>query len=201
MVLTLERATKKMAENGGSLDLRGCTGLTALPDGLTVGGSLYLDGCTGLTNIEEHSVNRLQDGDYEEGRYLYADGILTHVKKKKELDGYTLYVGKIPGKNVASDGKNYAHCATFREGIADLLFKAAAERGADQYKTVKLSDTVTAEEAKTMYRIITGACRQGTEAFVNSLGELKESYTVGEVIELTRGQYGSDGFAQFFGGA
>ena len=31
-----------------NLDLRGCTGLTSLPDGLTVGGSLYLQGCTGL---------------------------------------------------------------------------------------------------------------------------------------------------------
>ena len=29
--------------------LGGCTGLTALPEGLNVGGSLYLSGCTGLT--------------------------------------------------------------------------------------------------------------------------------------------------------
>ena len=38
-------------EVGGSLDLGGCTGLTALPDGLEVGGSLYLRGCTGLENV------------------------------------------------------------------------------------------------------------------------------------------------------
>lgn len=30
---------------GGSLDLRGCAGLTCLPDGLSVGGGLYLRGC------------------------------------------------------------------------------------------------------------------------------------------------------------
>ena len=36
---------------GGRLDLSGCTGLTALPAGLTVGGWLGLSGCTGLTNI------------------------------------------------------------------------------------------------------------------------------------------------------
>ena len=35
----------------GSLDLFGCTGLTALPEGLIVGGSLDLSGCTGLAHL------------------------------------------------------------------------------------------------------------------------------------------------------
>jgi hypothetical protein len=35
----------------GPLDLRGCTGITALPDGLTVTDSLYLQGCTGIKNV------------------------------------------------------------------------------------------------------------------------------------------------------
>ena len=38
----------------GYLDLRGCTGLTALPEHLSVGGSLGLEGCTGLTALPEH---------------------------------------------------------------------------------------------------------------------------------------------------
>ena len=33
------------------LDLTGCTGLTALPEGLSVGGWLDLTGCTGLVNV------------------------------------------------------------------------------------------------------------------------------------------------------
>ena len=33
---------------GGYLDLEGCTGITVLPDGLSVGGYLYLRG-TGIT--------------------------------------------------------------------------------------------------------------------------------------------------------
>ena len=36
----------------GSLDLRG-TGITSLPEGLTVGGSLYLEGGTGITSLPE----------------------------------------------------------------------------------------------------------------------------------------------------
>ena len=38
----------------GFLGLRGCTGLTALPEHLSVGGFLDLEGCTGLTALREH---------------------------------------------------------------------------------------------------------------------------------------------------
>ena len=38
---------------GGSLDLEGCTGITSLPEGLTVGESLDLEGCTGITSLPE----------------------------------------------------------------------------------------------------------------------------------------------------
>jgi hypothetical protein len=186
---------------GDSLYLRGCAGLTALPDGLTVGGSLYLRGCTGLKNAREErsKVKRLNEGDYVPGRYLYCDGILTHIKKEKKLGNYTLYIGKIPGRNVVSDGTNYAHCDKLREGIADLAFKSAKDRGADQYKSLSLDTEMTVAEMVTMYRIITGACRQGSESFVNSLGELKEKYTIQEALEITKGQYNADKFAEFFG--
>ncbi len=87
---------------GGGLDL-GNTKITALPDSLTVGGGLDLSG-TGITNP---SVKRLRHGEYAHGKYLYADGILTHVKKKKKAGDYTVFVGKIPGHNVVFDGKHY----------------------------------------------------------------------------------------------
>jgi hypothetical protein len=220
---------------GGSLDLEGCTGITSLPENLTVGGSLDLEGCTGITSLPENlTVNgyldlrctgitslpenltvggsldlrgtgitnrkhrALKNGDFVPGRYLYADNILTHVKSKRTLNGYTFYQGKIKGKNVVSDGTHYAHCKTLREGIADILFKTAADRGADQYRKMALDSEIRAEEAITMYRIITGACRQGTAAFVEGLGKLKEKYTVREMIDLTAGQYGSERFKEFF---
>jgi len=179
---------------GGSLDLSG-TGITTLPEGLTVGGWLDLSG-TGITNPK---VKKLRDGDYVKGKYLYADGILTHVKEKKTLNGYTVFVGKIPGKNVVSDGKNYAHCNKIREGIEGLRFKSDKDRGADQYRNISLDDEKTVDELVIMYRVITGACQQGSQAFVDSLGSnRKERYTIREAIELTRGQYGAERFAEFF---
>lgn len=134
------------------------------------------------------------------GRYLYADGILTHVKRRVEVrDGYTLYIGKIRGRNVVSDGTHYAHCEKLRDGIADLLFKTASDRGAEQYRGLSLDTEMALEDAVIMYRIITGACRQGSQAFLGSLGDrLKARYTIQEMIDLTRGQYGADRFRGFF---
>ena len=181
---------------GGWLDLSN-TKITALPDNLTVGGGLDLSG----TKVTNPTVKRLRHGEYVPGQYLYADGILTHIKKKKKIGEYTLFIGKIPNRHVIFDGKHYAHCRTLREGIADLLFKSAIDRGADQYKGISLDDSFAVEELKTMYRVITGACKAGTESFVNSLKDLKDKYTVREVIEMTDGQYNAEKFKEFFEGA
>ena len=183
----------------GWLDLSG-TPIKSLPKGLTVGGRLYLSG-TQITDkaAARKMVKRLSNGDYVERRYLYADEILIPIKGRKTIGGYTVYCGKIPHRNVVSDGVHYAHCDRIRDGIADLLFKAAEDRGAEQYRGLGLDAVVTLEEAKTMYRVITGACRQGTEAFVESLGDRrKDTYTIRECVELTRGQYNAERFAAFF---
>ena len=179
---------------GRSLDLRE-TQITSLPQGLTVGGWIDFRG-TQIKNRTKYK--KLQNGDYVPGRYLYADGILTHVKRKRVLHGYTYYVGKIKGQNVIYDGKNYAHCKNFKSGVEDLAFKAAEDRGAEQYRNMPVDTELTVEEAKTMYRVITGACQAGTNAFVESLGKLKEKYTIAEMIDLTRGQYGSTTFKDFW---
>lgn len=177
MVLTIEEAKEMMKQSGGSLNLRG----------------------TGITQGQTNRVRGLRDGDYKPGEWLYADGILTHIRKTRSLGPYTVYVGRIKGKNVVSDGKYYAHCKDIREGIADILFKTAKDRGADQYRGIELDAPMTIEELVTMYRVITGACRQGSADFVESIKEKKETYTIREVIEMTKGQYGSSRFAEFFG--
>ena len=183
---------------GRSLDLTGCTGLTSLPDSLTVGGYLNLTGCTGLTGSRKSRT--LRNGDYVPGRYLYADGILTHVKRKKQIGKYTYYIGKIKDKNVISDGTYYAHCKNFEEGVSDLAFKAAKDRGAEQYNGLTKDSVVSFEEGRTMYRIITGACSAGTQQFIDDMTEKKESYSISEIIEMTKNAYGGEIFRKFFEG-
>ena len=218
MKYTLEKLNKMVEDaDGGNLWLDGLTsipegfnptvggnlgldGLTSIPEGFnpTVGGNLWLDGLT-IVKRAKVRINRPVPGFYKPGEYLYADGILTHVKGTKKVDKYTLYIGKIPHKNVVSDGVHFAHCDNLREGIADLAFKTAKDRGAKQFEGRSLVEELTVQELVAMYRIITGACKQGSEHFVNSLGQLKEKYTIREAIQLTKGQYGAERFAEFFG--
>ena len=176
--------------------------MTSLPEGLAVGGSLDLEGCTGIVDkgAERRKARRLVDGEYVAGRYLYADGILTNVKRKKKIGNYDYFVGKIKNRNVVFDGTNYAHCKDFQSGVCDLEFKKARDRGADQYKHLTLESVIARDDAIVMYRVITGACQAGTEQFLESIGELakKDSYTVQEIIDLTRGNYGSGVFESFF---
>ena len=197
---------------GGNLDLRG-TAITSLPDGLTVGGNLYLRGTAIKSLPEDITVfdciyhdryikqRRIQEETvYVPGKYLYCDGILTHISEEKKIGDYIFYKGKIPGKNVVYDGQYYAHCKTFSEGVEDISYKKAKERGADQYKSLKTDSIVSKEEAISMYRVITGACSAGTHQFISGLDDslIKDSYSVQEIIDLTKGQYGSSQFKAFF---
>lgn len=113
---TLKELNNIMRINGGSLNLRG-------------------------TQINTKNIKRLNNGDYVEGKYLYADNILTHIRYTRKKGKYILYIGKIKGKNVISDGINYAHCDKWKDGISDLNFKSAKDRGSKQYRNLT-SDSV-----------------------------------------------------------
>ena len=198
----------------GCLDLSGCKNLRELPVGLTVGWCFFLRGTSvtkfpidltvaktiyGMENIVNNkNYKQLQNGDYVPGKYIYADNILTLIKGVHKIGGYTVYVGKIKGRNVVSDGTYYAHCSNVRDGIADIAFKKLKNRGTAQYKNLTLDSVIPFKEAVIMYRIVTGACRQGTKDFLNSQKELKKEYTVAEIIEATKGQYGHETFVRFF---
>ena len=202
---------------GGDLDLCG-TSITCLPYNLTVGGDLWListeitsqpnnlkiggrlfaEGCPAFSRSARKNYKRLHDGYYVEGNYLFADRTLTHVKRTKKIGDYTYYVGKIPGRNVLFDGKYYAHCETFRDGVKGIEFKRAIDRDVWWYRSLTLDSEVSKDDAIMMYRVITGACQQETESFVSSLCTTKDCYTVREIIAITNGQYGSRTFAEFF---
>ena len=65
---------------------------------------------------------------------------------------------------------------------------------------MSLDDTISFEEAIVAYRTITGACAAGTRVFIeNRFGRPhKESYSIREIIVLTKGEYRSEVFAKFF---
>lgn len=184
---------KKLPENlvvGGDLYLND-TAIKELPSSLRVGGLVYMD-------YDVPSYTSLKDGEYEPGRYLYAQGILTHIKKVRKFHQYTFYIGKAKGYNVISDGKIYSYGRTLRKGIDNLEFKAILNRGTDQFKNLTLDSEVTFNKAIAMYCSITGSTKNGTEHFFRNLNEAKDTYTIKEIIELTKGQYGAETFERFF---
>ncbi len=68
------------------------------------------------------------------------------------------------------------------------------------YKNLTLDSVLSYTDSIICYRVITGACRFGTNNFLdNVLGEnSKDSYTIREMIQLTENQYGNTKFKDFF---
>jgi len=200
---------------GGSLYL---SGLTSIPEGFnpTVGG--YLD-LSGLTSIPEGfnptvggyldlrynlkcNYNKLPENhvfSWHGGKYIMADNILTEVISKK---GNVYHVKKVGTNKIiylVTDGNGkWSHGDTLKDAKEDLIFKVS-NRTKDDYKSLKLTDSITFEDAITCYRVITGACSFGTKDFVlTRLKNRKEKYTIKEIIELTKNEYGNNTFKNFF---
>ena len=201
---------------GGSLYLRG-TGITSLPDGLTVGGSLYLEGCTGITDTskvkktlsleaqrkiaEKKAIaNRPFIWKWSNRTYIKVDDMFT-VLDSHHGNVYKVHkIGETKQMYIVTDGEDhFAHGTTLQEAKADLIYKIN-DRDMSAYKNMSLDDEMTFEEAIAAYRTITGACSAGTRDYIeNRLPKPhKEKYTIREIISLTKGEYKSDMFANFF---
>ena len=78
-----------------------------------------------------------------------------------------------------------------------MVYKLA-DRETSKYKDLNLESVLTKDEMIVCYMTITGACKNGTEYFVNKQEKLKTKYSIKEIIEATKGQYANDVFAKFF---
>jgi len=184
---------------GGSLDLRG-TQISVLPDNLTVGGSLDLEG----TQISDESkVNRNIDEnsffEWRNKKYVKADGIFSKVISHKRNVYKIQKIGSTKETYLVTDGNGkFSHGETIKEAKDDLIFKIS-NRDKSDYKGLTLESKMSFEKAIECYRIITGACSFGTKDFVsNRLISKKKEYTIAEMIEVTKGEYGSSTFQNFF---
>ena len=136
------------------------------------------------------------------------DGIGTVTVSEKTHDGITIRScrkaqftdGKLVGEKmfVVSKGEHNAHGGTLSAALSDLAYKTA-DRDLSQYQNMPGETVKTPDEWATVYRVITGACQMGTEAFIKQQGGLKEAYTLSEIVNITRGAYGSDRFREVVG--
>ena len=190
-------------EIGGSLYLES---VTQLPEGFnpTVGGSLYLKNRNKyigadvvIPNIPEPEL------EWHNGKYVSIDGIFCEVINKKQQGKQIIR----KCRKVNSDKKFFivsiegvhAHGDTIKEARDSFIYKIS-KRDTSEYKGLTLKSKVSFADAIKMYRVITGACEAGTRMFVESLpkADVKKTYTVAEMIALTKGQYEAETFARFF---
>ena len=188
---------------GGSLYLGS---VTQLPAGFnpTVGGSLYLKNRNKyigadvvIPNIPEPEL------EWHNGKYVSIDGIFCEVINKKQQGKQIIR----KCRKVNSDKKFFivsiegvhAHGDTIKEARDSFIYKIS-KRDTSEYKGLTLKSKVSFADAIKMYRVITGACEAGTRMFVESLpkADVKKTYTVAEMIALTKGQYEAETFARFF---
>jgi len=188
---------------GGSLYL---SGLTSIPKEFnpTVGGDLDLSGLISRKNIKTkqlppdfHEKNSLYFSlnlKWQNGRYRKIDGIFCEIIKKHKN------VLKVKIKNeisyIVKNGNLFSHGKTIKEAKESLIYKIS-NRDTSIYKNLKLDSILSFEESVKMYRIITGACEFGTKNFVLSIKK-KTKYSIREIIELTKGQWGNQKLQEFF---
>lgn len=213
---------------GGYLDLE-YSNIIKIPNNLTVYGYLCLEGtkieevpndsliygCIYYNdNRMVHPSLPLEDYDKRQKfrnepifwesngvRYIKVDNILSIIDSHHGNVYRTHQVGYDKELYIVTDGENnWAHGETLKEAKLDLIYKIS-DRDTSAYKNMSLDDVLTFEEAIIAYRTITGACSAGTRYFIeHRLPEpRKKTYTIGEIIELTDNEYGSDKFKEFFG--
>jgi len=138
-------------------------------------------------------------------KFQVLDKIACVVTSMKEKDGFTILScrhSKIKDQKIVGDkfyvaqkdGHN-AHATTIQEALRELQFKIV-DRDVSQYRNMPKDTKKSVEDWAFVYRVVTGACRFGTEHFIKSQGKLKKSYTLDEIISLTRGQFGHDSFVK-----
>lgn len=192
---------------GGYLSLEG-TKIEEVPNDSVIGGWIYYNNnrVVYLSLPMEVYIKRqkLQDEPIfwkSNGvRYIKVDDILSIIDSHHGNVYRTHQVGYDKELYIITDGENnWAHGETLKEAKLDLIYKIS-DRDTSAYKNMSLDDILTFEEAIVAYRTITGACSAGTRDFIeHRLPEPhQKTYTIGEIIELTTDEYGSDEFKEFF---
>ena len=222
-----ETKIKKLRDNLVLNNLSICkSSLTELPKNLVVYGGLYIEN-TIINHLSDDCLApsvycnfEPNDKRYEKGyvgyyklkdeivhishpsgrEFLHVDGILSEVIEKK---GHVYHVRNgvnEPITYVVTDGNHHwAHGKTLDKAKQDLRYKMSV-RDKSEYKVLTLDSELTFDEAVACYRVITGACKFGTNDYLkHRLPEpRKEKYTIKEIIELTKGEYGGNDFCKFF---
>jgi hypothetical protein len=132
---------------------------------------------------------------WQDGKYRKIDGIFCEVLRKLKY-GYKVKINNEISYIVEIDGQ-FAHGKTLKEARESFIYKIS-DRDTTKYKDMTLDTILTKTEAIQMYRTVTGACEEGTKIFIQNSNITKNKATIGEIIEITKGQYNHNMLVEFF---
>ena len=162
---------------------RCCKSLTSvhIPNSVTGIGYNAFYCCKSLTSITYYGKHTVR----------CIDGYCIELGHCHRVGEYVVYSAAYfeTGRKCCIAEKNgfHAHGRNARSAVLDLEFKLCEDRGVKQYKDCTLDSPVDFM----FYRVMTGACQEGTEEFLRTHGlTLSDKRTIREVIELTKGAYG-----------
>ena len=138
---------------------------------------------------------------YLERGFVKADGIMQKLVSKKKINDIEVFEVENFGKEnsfVIKKGDVFSHGKTIEDAKKDLKYKISS-RDTSEFKGWTLDSDQLTDDLIRAYRVITGACEFGTKHFCEQQGQLKDKYSVNEIIKMTSGQFGNEQFKQFFG--
>jgi hypothetical protein len=164
----------------------------------TVGYGLHMQSVTDQGSISFTKIN----GDFIDFKngFVRCEGIFMEVDSHRG----NVWVGHRIGRKekifLVTDGnQKYAHGETIKEAKEDLIFKVDGRRP-DDFKHLNKKSILKMSEAIVAYRVITGACGFGVKDYIkNRLPKEKKEFSMAEVIELTKDEYGGKSFSEFIG--
>ena len=177
----------------GNYAFWGCESMkeVIIPNGVTKIGNYAFDCCQSLTTINWN------DKTYP---VRCIDGYCMRILTSKNWKGYTVFkCTYFPDDSneivyIAEKDGVSTHGSTVREAVSDLEFK--------RMKNVDMSEHIAriAQQGymnATDYRLLTGACRQGTDHFLQEHNlTWEDTMPVQDVLKLTEGFYGFERFQE-----
>ena len=132
---------------------------------------------------------------------IVADGILSEIISKKETEECTVYrvinYNKSKESFLIQRDDMYSHGKTLKEAKDSLLYKISS-RDTFKFDSYTLETELDIQQCVECYRVITGACESGTRSFVENSMDVGKTYTVKQLIKITKRQYESNRFKEFF---
>jgi hypothetical protein len=183
---------------GGSLDLES---VKEIPQGFnpTVGWIINLSSVTQIPqgfNRSDYENKRISLLQWD--KYILCDDRFSEVISKKGNVWKLKDIGKDKIYYLVTDGNGkYAHGDSIKEAKGDLIYKIS-NRDVSQYQNIDLDEKYSFVECISMYRSITGSCSTGVKNFIETNGIKKQSYSVNDIILLTKNNYGNESFNKFF---